>query len=394
MSMNLEGIRVIELTHWVAGPLAGQIMGEWGADVIHVERAGAGDVTRGNGPFYNGESLYYRTFNRDKRSISLDITRAEGLEILLQLIKAADVFITNYTASFLEKCGLTYDLIKAHNPKVVACYISGFGLMGRHKDKKALDMVMQAMSGQMACNGEPEGLPYKTGTITGDYNGAYQAIQGILIALLGRERTGKGQLVDVAITDALICGLEWRIPEYRLTGKTSLRTGNRRPTVSPCNLYPTKDGYVYIAASSQKMYEKLVALIGDERLKDERFATNTLRVANVEELEELILEWLKNKPSSWVVTALEKAGIPSGPLNTPVDLANGDYVDEKELVIQVDDPVLGKIPAMGTPIKMLSGYRTEHTGAPKLGQHNAEVYHALLGWNDEKLKAMSEAGII
>lgn len=394
MAMNLEGIRVVEFTHWVAGPLTGQILGEWGADVIHVERVGTGDVTRGNGPFHEGESLYYRAFNRDKRSITLDIGKPEGLETLLQLIEQADVFLTNFQVSFLHKCGLTYELIKARNPKIVACYISGFGLTGRYKDKKALDMVMQAMSGQMACNGEPDGIPLKTGTISGDYNGAYQAVQGITIALLGRERTGEGQLVDIAITDALICGLEWRIPEYRLTGKTTLRTGNRRPTVAPCNLYATKDGYVYIAASSQKMYEKLVALIGDNRLKEERFSNNAQRVANVEALESLILEWLKDKPSAEVVPALEEAGVPSGPLYTPIDLANDNYVDEKELVIQVEDPVLGTIPMMGSPIKMASGYRTTHTGAPKLGQHNAEVYREFLGWNDEKLKKMAEAGVI
>ena len=394
MSMNLEGLRVIELTHWVAGPLAGQILGEWGADVIHVERAGTGDVTRGNGPFYQGESLYYGSFNRDKRSISLDITKSEGLEILLQLIETADVFITNYTASYLERCGLNYDVIKARNPKVIACYISAFGLYGRYKDKKALDMVMQAMSGQMACNGDPDGIPFKTGTITGDYNGAYQAVQGILIALWGREHTGEGQLVDVAITDALICGLEWRIVEQRLTGKTCLRTGNRRPTVAPCNLYPAKDGYVYIAASSQKMYEGLARLIGDERLNDERFANNTLRVQNVEELEAIICSWLKDKSCDWLVPMLEKAGVPNGPLNTPMDLANGDYVDEKDLVIEVEDPVLGKIPMMGTPIKMSSGYRSEHRGAPKLGQHNREIYQGLLNWSDEKLHEMAEAGLI
>lgn len=394
MPMHLEGIRVIELTHWVAGPLAGQILGEWGADVVHVERIKVGDVTRGNGPFYNGESLYYRAFNRDKRSISLDFTKPEGLEVLFQLIEKADVFITNYTVDYLEKLGLNYERIKLRNPKVIACYISGFGLTGRYKDKKALDMVMQAMSGQMACNGEPDGPPFKTGTITGDYNGAYQAVQGILIALLGRERTGQGQLVDISITDALICGLEWRIPEYRLTGKTSLRTGNRRPTVSPCNLFAARDGYVYIAASSQKMYDRLAELIDDERLKGEQFSNNALRVQNVEELECIISDWMRDKACAWLVPVLEKAGVPSGPLNTPVDLAEGDYVDEKELVIVVEDPVLGKIPMMGTPIKMLSGYRTEHIGAPKLGQHNAEVYRELLGWNDEKIKEMAEAGIV
>lgn len=394
MSMNLEGIRVVELTHWVAGPLTGQILGEWGADVVHVERAGAGDVTRGNGPFYKGESLYYRAFNRDKRSVTLNVGTPDGHEIMMQLLEKADVFVTNYTASFLKKNGLTYEEVKARNPGIIYCCISGFGLTGRYKDNKALDMVMQAMSGQMACNGEPDGIPYKTGTISGDYNGAYQAVQGILIALLGKQRTGQGQLIDISITAALICGLEWRIPEYRLTGKTSLRTGNRRPTVAPCNLYATKDGYVYIAASSQKMYEKLVELIGDKQMLDERFSDNAHRIANIEELEQIILNWLSDKETLPIVDVLQAAGIPSGPLFTPMDLANDTYVDEQQIVIPVDDPVLGTIPAMGTPIKMTSGYRSEHRGAPALGQHNSEIYREVLGWDDAKLTEMKEAGII
>lgn len=394
MAMNLEGIKVVELTHWVAGPLCGQILGEWGADVVHVERAGVGDATRANGPFVNGESLYYRTFNRDKRSVTLDVARPEGLEVLFQLIEKADVFVSNYMPNYLKKIGITYETVKARNPKAVVCFISGYGLYGRYKDKKAFDMVMQAMSGQMACNGEPDGIPYKTGTITGDYNGAYQAVQGILIGLLGRERSGEGCLVDIAIDDALICGLEWRIPEYRLTGKTSLRTGNRRPTVSPCNLYRTQDGYVYISCSSQRMYEKFCDLIGDPRMQDECFATSTLRVANADALDAIIEEWLADKTVTWTVSAMEKAGVPCGPLNTPEDLARDDYVDEKDLVFEVDDPVLGRIPTMGTPIKMNRGYRTEHMGAPTLGQHNEAVYGEWLSWGPDKLKELSESGII
>ncbi len=394
MSMNLEGIRVVELTHWVAGPVAGQILGEWGADVIHVERAGVGDVTRTNGPFYKGESLYYRVFNRDKRSVTLDITKPEGLETILKMIEKSDVFLTNYRVAFLEKCGLTYEKIKERNPKIIACYISGFGLYGRYKDKKALDMVMQAMSGLMDCTGDPDGHPQKIGTIIGDYIGGYQAALGISIALLGRERTGKGQLVDIAITDALICGLEWRIPEYRLTGKTTERTGNRRPTVAPCNLYKTKDSYIYIAAASQKMFEKLSELIGDKRLHSPEFANNTLRIQNVEKLDAIVSEWLKDKTRAQALDMVEKAGVPNGPLLSPADLANDDYVDEKGVVFEIDDPVLGKIPTMGTPIKMGSGYRTNHIAPPTLGQHNREVYEEYLGWDATKVDEMKKAGII
>lgn len=394
MGMNLEEIRVVELTHWVAGPVAGQILGEWGADVIHVERAGSGDVTRMNGPFYKKESLYYRSFNRDKRSVTLDISKPEGLEAILEMIEKSDVFLTNYRVAFLEKCGLTYERIKERNPRAVACYISGFGLYGRYKDKKALDMVIQAMSGVMACTGDPDGRPVKVGTIIGDYIGGYQAALGILIALLGRERTGKGQLVDIAITDALICGLEWRIPEYRLTGKTTERTGNRRPTIAPCNLYTTRDGYVYIAAASQSMFDRLAELIGDERLKTQAFSKNSLRVANVEELDGIISGWLKEKTKAEAVELLEKAGVPSGPLVTPADLANGDYVDEKKLVIEVNDPMVGSIPLMGSPIKMGSGYRDRHMAPPTLGQHNGEVYREYLGWDGEKLDSMRKEGVI
>lgn len=393
--MNLSGIRVIEFTHWVAGPLAGQILGEWGADVIHVERVGTGDVTRENGPFYKGQSLYYRAFNRDKRSVTLDVSRPDGRETLFRLIEQSDVFLTNYTAHFLEKYGITYEALKARKSDLIACFLSGFGLTGRYREKKGFDMTMQAMSGLMALTGEPDGSPTKIGTIMGDYIGGYQAVIGILTALQGRNRTGQGQLIDVAITDSLIAGLEWRITECRLTGSTAGRTGNRRPTVAPCNLYRTTDGYIYIAASSQGLFERLARLIGDPRLQDEKFSSNKLRVANVEELDQIVQEWVGQYSKAEADEILEKAEIPSGLLQTPEDLAGDTYVDEKDLVVKVKDAALGEeIPLMGSPIRMSWGYRKAHIAPPLLGQHNREVYEELLGWDEAEQECRRRAGVI
>ena len=395
MDTNLQGIRVVELTHWVAGPLAGQILGEWGADVIHVERKGSGDVSRSIAPFYKGKSLYYRAFNRDKRSLSLDVTAEAGRKLLFRLLKEADVFITNYSTEFLEKHGLTWEIVHRECPRLIACYITGFGLTGPLSRKKSLDMVMQAMSGQMACTGEPDGIPYKTGTITADYSGAYQAVIGILTALLGRQRTGEGRLIDVGITDVMISALEWRIPEYRLTGKTTLRTGNRRPSTHPNNLYRAADGYLYIAASNQKMYERLCEVIGDPRMKEPRFAENPGRVANADALDAIIAEWTGGRSREELLGLLEQAGLPCGPLNTPADLAEGSYVDEKQLVMPLYDEELQEtIPYMNTAIKMDAGARECHRAAPPLGADTDEVLKEVLSLSEEEISELKRQGAV
>lgn len=394
MQMNLQGIRVLELAHWISGPLAGQILGEWGADVIKVERPGTGDITRSNFPKFKDESLYYRTFNRDKKSITLDTTSPEGREAFFQLIEQSDVLLTNFTTSFLEKVGITYETVRERNPKIVACFITGFGRTGKYKDKKALDMVMQAMSGLMSVTGEEGGRPLKVGTVIGDYIGAYQAVIGCLIGLLGRSIHGEGQMVDLGITDCLISGLEWRFTEQLLTGATSGKTGNRRANSGPSNLYEAQDGYVYIAANGQNLYDRLCEGIGDPELLDPMFANNDLRTRNYRALDEIIQRWVASMNQDEICGRLNQMGIPNGPVLSVQDLLKDSYLKDREMIVEVDDPVIGKLPLMQSPIKMSGGYRREHIAPPILGADNRAVYGGLLGWDEEKLENMRQKKII
>ena len=391
--MNLEGLRVLELAHWIAGPLAGQILGEWGAEVIKVERPKTGDITRANFPKYKGESLYYRTFNRDKKSITLDISSQEGKAVFFELVSQCDVLISNFTTSYLNKIGITYEELKKHNSNLIVCFISGFGRTGPYKDKKALDMVMQAMSGLMSMCGEENSRPLKVGTVIGDYIGAYQAVISVLIALEGRRRTGHGTMIDLGITDCIISSLEWRFTDYLLNGVSVKQTGNRRANSGPSDLYQTMDGYVYIAANGQNLYEKLCQGIGDERMKDDKFATNDLRVENHEELDGIIQGWAGKMTNNDLCAFLDQLGIPNAPVMSVEDLVRDPYLKERELLLNIEDPVLGEIPLMASPIKMEGG-RKDHLPPPLLGQDNKEVYNGLLGMDEQRMQKLKESGLI
>ena len=307
----LEGIRVLDLGRVVAAPICGQILGDLGADVIKVERVKGGDDVRGVAPFTkDGINLYYPTFNRNKRSITIDFRNPKGIEVLRRLIANADVLVENFRPGTMENMGLGYEEVRKINPRMIMASISGFGETGPYRDRAAFDWIVQAMSGFMSLSGDEATGPVRTGQpITDHMTGIYAAV-GILAALHNRSVTGLGQHIDMALFDTLITTLGSTIPDYGCNGVVQKPWGNR-DMVTPVNLYKTQQGEIYIHAGSDPLYQRLVNLLQNPVLSEERFRTIPGRNAEPDLIDGIITQWLSDKTAKEAEAILLEAGIGS-----------------------------------------------------------------------------------
>ncbi|MGN0837731.1 MAG: CaiB/BaiF CoA transferase family protein [Pyramidobacter sp.] len=394
MSGALEGIKVLDMGRVLAGPSAAALMGDMGADVIKLEQPGRGDDSRGFAPMKNGVSCYYKNFNRSKRGITLNLKT--GKDIFLELVKKVDVLIENFRPGTMEKLGLGYDELKKVNPRLIYGCISGFGSTGPYKHRAGYDTMSQAWAGIMSITGWPHDDPVRCGASFGDVMGGLNLTIGILAALRYRDRTGRGQFIDVSLTDCCVTAAASMFEVYLATGKVPTKNGNRYTSSAPGGGYHTKDGYCVINGSAPKFWAMLCDIIGKPELtKDPRFLTNALRVQNREQLDPIVEEWTKSLTTQEVLDTLLPKGFACAPiLKLDQVVANEQIGGARNMFPEVDDPEVGKTRFINSAIRMSETGPSIRCPAPKLGQHNEEVYSEVLGYSKEKIEDLKAHEII
>ena len=393
----LQNLVVLDLTRVVAGPYAGSILGDFGAEVIKIEVPGKGDDARSYGPYRNGESVYYANLNRNKKGITLNLKTEEGKKIFLELVNKADILLENYRPGVMERLGLGYEVLRGKNPRLIYGAVSGFGCYGSYSDRPGYDIISQAMGGLMSVTGAKNGDPTRSGNAMGDILGGMNLVIGVLMALNVRTLTGKGQKVDVSLVDSVVASLENAYTRYFESGQLPVRNGNAYASIAPYDSYQAKDGQVIIACGNQKLYEKLCneVLHMPWMITDERFLTVSLRVQNNEIQKKYIEEWTTQYTVNEIVENVLAKGIPAGPIYNVRQITEDKHIAiEREMFVEIEHPVIGKMKVNGNPIKLMDNMPEISKPAPTLGQHNEEIFCGLLKHSEEQIKEWRKHNII
>jgi len=397
MAGPLEGIRILDLTQVLFGPFATMLLSDLGAEVIKVERPEVGDIARGNAPFVRGLSTYFLSLNRGKKSITLDLAKAPGRDILLKLAEKADALVENFVPGTLDKLGLSYEAVREHNPEIIYVSGSGFGQYGPYARKPAFDITIQAMGGVMSITGEPGGPPIRPGVSYGDIAAGLFLCIATLAALQERRVSGQGQLVDISMLDCQVTVQENAFVRYLNTGEIPGALGTRHPLITPFQVFPTKDGYISVALRGglKDQWPLFCAAIGRlDIIDDPRFQTGWLRTQNYEVLEPILTEAMKAKTTGEWIEELEQLEIPCGPVNTIDQVAADAQVGAREMIIEVQHPGAGKFKVVNTPFKFSRTPCRVERASPDLGEHTQEVLSHLLGMTGEEIARLRELNII
>ncbi|XLZ72687.1 CaiB/BaiF CoA-transferase family protein [Massilia sp. SR12] len=403
----LGHIRVLDLSRVLAGPWCSQNLADLGADVIKIERPGAGDDTRAWGPPYakdaagadTTEAAYYLSANRGKRSVTVDISKPEGQALIRELARHADVVLENYKVGQLKKYGLDYESLKAVKPDLVYCSVTGFGQDGPYAHRAGYDFLIQGMGGLMSVTGErddlPGGGPQKAGVALTDLmTGMYSTI-AILAALTHRDRTGEGQYIDMALLDVQVAMLANMGSNYLNSGKAPKRWGNAHANIVPYQTFACADGYIIVATGNDGQYQKFVEVGGRADLAaHERYATNPLRVQNRDELVPILAEMVKTQTRDWWIERLEAVGVPCGPINDLHDVFQNPQVQARGLVMEAPHPTAGKVKLVRSPMRLSASPAETQVAPPLLGQHTEEVLREVLGHSDADIAALRSKNIL
>jgi len=395
MDKPLSGLKVIDLSRFIAGPYCTMKLGDMGAEVIKVETPGKGDDSRELGPpFLEGESAYYLSFNRNKKSITLNMREEQAKEILRQLIADADIFVENFRIGVTEKMGLTYEDVRKIKEDIIYCSITGYGHNSPYREKPSFDVMVQGEAGLMSITGFPDGPPQRLGVAIADILGGFHAVEGILLALLVKNKTGKGQFIDVSLMDSIIAILTYQAGNYLATGKTPQRVGNRHPMITPYESFETADGYVIFAVGNQRLWESFVKALGREELNsDSRFADMQSRNQNPVELKAIIEGITRQQKTEKWVAVMEEAGVPCGRIRTIDQVLTDPHVAVREMVVEKEHPLAGPIKLIGVPTKLSLTPGDVTLPPPTLGQHTEEIL-TTLGYSKNDITEMQEKGII
>ena len=371
----LDGLLVVDLTRVLSGPYCTMLLADMGARVIKIEQPGKGDDTRAWGPpFQGGESAYFLSINRNKESLALDIKQPRGREFLERLLGRADVLVENFRPGTMERLGLGHAAIAPRFPRLVYCSISGFGQSGPRREQPGYDAVMQAEGGLMSITGEADGPPYRLGVAISDIVTGMFAAQGITLALLARERTGQGQLVDISMLDATAALLTYQAAIYFATGKPPVRMGNRHPTIVPYETFEGTDGAFVLAVGNDEQWRRFCTTAGIDALaNDARFATNRDRVAHYAELKPVLESHLRTRPRDEWIRVLTAAGIPCGSVRDIGEVLGDPQVAARDMIQTVDHQTLGSINVLGTPLKLSETPGAVRQAPPTLGQHTDAI---------------------
>lgn len=393
----LDGVKIVDLTRVLAGPFCTMLLADMGAEVIKVEEAGKGDDTRGYPPFLpDGYSAYFGNMNRNKRSITLDLKNPQGKQIFLELVKKADVVVENYKPGTMKKLGLDYDALKQHNEKIIFASISGFGQCGRYRERPGYDIIGQAMGGLMSVSGWPDSPPTRSGTAMGDILGGLNCCIGILAAITSRNKTGKGQAIDVALVDSVVSAMETLLQIYLVENRIPGRTGNRYEFISPYDTFEAEDGWVVIAVGNDGVWKRFCATIGrDDMFANENYLHNPDRVKHHKELKEQVTKWTKDKKVDDIVELLLANSIPSSPIYTVDRIVKDEHIAiDREMFVGMKTPQGSDMKAVACPIKFSDTKAAVRKGPPGLGQHNEEILNQVLGLGEEEINKIKASGAL
>jgi crotonobetainyl-CoA:carnitine CoA-transferase CaiB-like acyl-CoA transferase len=392
----LTGITVLDMTRVLAGPFAGMMMADLGADVIKVEEPTKGADERHMGPFLNGESAYFMNLNRNKRGITVNLKSPKGKEVFKELVKKADVVLENFRPGTMEKLGLGYDVLKQVNPGIVYAAISGFGHYGPYKDRPGYDIISQAMSGLMSTTGWPDGEPTRTGTAMGDVLGGLSVVIGILSALHYRGVTGIGQKVDVALVDSAVASLEIINMIYLIEKRIPQRIGNRYESTYPYDSFKAADGSLVIGTANDKLWQLLCTVMNRPDLaQKQEWARVRDRVLNHVAVKIEVENWTQKHKVAELVEMLLTAGVPAAPIYNIEQVVNDPHIaGAREMFVEMEHPKAGKMKVTGSHIKLSHTPPAVRTPSPALGEHNGEIYSSLLGLDKEQLEKLKSEGAI
>jgi len=394
--LPLKGIRILDVTRMVAGPLCSMILGDLGAEVIKIEQTGIGDDTRKWGPpFINGESAYFLSVNRNKKSLTLNLKKDTGRKIFRELLKKSDVVIENFKTGTMEKFQLSYDSLKKINPKLIYCSITGFGLTGPYRNRAGTDPVIQAIGGLIGITGEPDGKPMRIPLSIIDMSTGLYAHGAIMAALISRGITGKGHFIEISLLDTQLSLLLNLASSYLVADQVPKRWGNAHPTIVPFGVFNTKDREILLSASADGRWQKLCHALDLENLiEDPDFSTTKARIRNREEVVRRLQARLLEKTADEWLAAFEKAGVPSAPINTLDRVFNDPHVLAREIVSEVTHPVTGTFRMVGMPAKYDGSRGEVRLPPPRLGEHSQEILENLLGYSSSDIESLRNEKII
>lgn len=397
MFLPLEGVRVLDLSRVLAGPFCSMILADLGAEVVKVEMPGSGDDTRSWGPpFIKGESAYFLCVNRNKKSITLNLKKEKGKEILYELAKKCDVLLENFSPGVTERLGVDYEKICKVNPHLIYCSISGFGQTGPYRDRPAYDIIIQGMGGLMGITGEMDRPPVRIGVAVTDLGAGMYAAIAILSALIARGKTGEGQYVDVSLLDGTISWMTYMATNYFTTGKVPERTGSAHPNIVPYQCFEASDGkYLTLAVGNDRIWKSFCKALGLENLaEDPKFSENPKRVENREELiAELVKIFLTKTRDEWL-EILSKNNVPSGPVYAMDEIFLDPQVLHRDMLVEIEHEKIGKLKQIGNPIKFSKTAGRIRVPPPLLGQHNREILQNLLKYSEDEINQLKKEGVI
>jgi crotonobetainyl-CoA:carnitine CoA-transferase CaiB-like acyl-CoA transferase len=392
-TMQLSGVRVLDLTRVLSGPFCTALLGDLGADVLKIE-APEGDSVRRQGAIRDGLSWYFAQFNRNKRSLRLDLRKPEGREILTRLIRLSDVLVENFRPGVLARMGFSNARLHELRPSLVVCAINGFGGEGPYKDRPAFDFIAQAMSGFMSVNGTRDGEPLRSGLPISDMVAGLYAALAITASVVRARETGKGETVEVSLTNAMVSMLSYIATNYFATGITPPRSGNDHPIAAPYGLFPTRDGRIALAPPDDVFFGRLMDALGCPELKDDPlYRTQTARVANRERINAIVGGKLACQTTDYWVETLNAAGVPSGPVHEVADVFQDPQILAQKMVMDVEQPGHGVVRMLGFPMKFSGAPCSVRRPAPGLGQHSDDVLEEL-GFSKDERRTFRDLGVI
>ena len=393
----LDDILVIDLTQALAGPYCTMLLGDMGADVVKIEQPGSGDQSRGWGPpFVEGESTYFLSVNRNKKSLTLNLKSDAGQEIMHRLIAGADVFITNLPRqSSRRKTGVDVETLMALNPRLIYVSITGYGTTGPYAERSGYDLIAQSESGLMSVTGDPDGEPMRYPIPLADMTTGIYAALGVMGALLTRQRTDRGQVLDLSLLESQSAWLAILASAYLNAGDEPRRLGNVHPNIVPYQVFRARDKYIIVAVGTQRLWERFCEVldITDTVMNDPRFATNTDRLAHRAELVVLLQDILSREPADFWLEALRAAQIPSGPINSVPETMTHPQLLDRDFIVELEHPLAGLVKSLANPVQFSATPVSYRLPPPTLGEHNVTLLGEL-GFSAEEISAFAEAGVI
>jgi len=397
MAGPLDGVRVLDLSRVLTGPFCSMLLGDLGAEVIKVEIPRTGDDTRQWGPpFIHGESAYFLSINRNKKSLTLDLSSEKGREILYALAEKSDILLENFRPGVTERLRVGYPTLAEKNPRLIYCSISSYGYSGPYRDRLAYDLVLQAMGGLMGITGEPGRPPVRIGVALSDIGAGMYAALAILAALAARARTEKGQWVDVSLLDTTVSWLTYMAAYYFATGKNPEKAGSAHPTIVPYQCLKTKDNeYVALAVGNDKLFQNLCRAISNEKLaQDPRFSTNPSRVTNRKQLIPILEEVFAQKPRDEWLQIFAEEEVPAGPVYSMQEVFSDPQVLQRKMLARIQHPTAGEISQIGIPMVFSDTNPEIRSPPPVLGEHAEEILGKLLGYDGKRIAELRNEGVI